>query len=277
MCIQYFIAFPRGVTQDGSARDPALALLDSGSEVNTIYPTFTEKLGFVVRTTIIGAQKINSTTLKTYGKVLAVFSVTDQADRVRFFEKIFLVANISLDVVLRMSFLTLSAVDVNFPKRELQWRSYTIEEVFPTTKRVELVEKKEFAAAALDPRHETFVMDVASLESPSNTQEDDVNPSRRAQIAALVVNEAPISVFTEYSDIANIFSPKLASKLFKHTGINDHTIELVDNWKPPYRPIYSLGIVELKTLKTYIETNLANGFIKPSKSPAGAPIFLIKS
>ena len=30
--------------------------------------------------------------------------------------------------------------------------------------------------------------------------------------------------------------------------------------------------VELETLKTYIETNLANGFIKPSKSLAGTPI-----
>ena len=30
--------------------------------------------------------------------------------------------------------------------------------------------------------------------------------------------------------------------------------------------------MELETLKAYIETNLANGFIKPSKSLAGAPI-----
>ena len=30
--------------------------------------------------------------------------------------------------------------------------------------------------------------------------------------------------------------------------------------------------MELKTLKAYIETNLANGFIRESKSPAGAPI-----
>ena len=30
--------------------------------------------------------------------------------------------------------------------------------------------------------------------------------------------------------------------------------------------------MEVKTLKTYIKTNLANGVIKPFKSPAGAPI-----
>ena len=33
--------------------------------------------------------------------------------------------------------------------------------------------------------------------------------------------------------------------------------------------------MELKTLKTYIETNLANGFIRPLKSPADAPILFV--
>ena len=51
--------------------------------------------------------------------VVAAFSVTDQADQVRFFEKTFLVANVSPDVVLEMPFLTLSSADIDFPKREL--------------------------------------------------------------------------------------------------------------------------------------------------------------
>ena len=36
--------------------------------------------------------------------------------------------------------------------------------------------------------------------------------------------------------------------------------------------MYNLGPVELETLKAYIETNLGNGFIRPSTSLAGAPI-----
>ncbi len=59
-------------------------------------------------------------------------------------------------------------------------------------------------------------------------------------------------------------------------GINNHAIELMDNRQPSYGPIYSLGPVELETLKVYIENNLANGFIKPSKSPTKAPIFFNK-
>ncbi len=37
-----------------------------------------------------------------------------------------------------------------------------------------------------------------------------------------------------------------------------------------------MGLVKLETLKAYIENNLVNGFIKPSKSPVKAPILFDK-
>ena len=55
--------------------------------------------------------------------------------------------------------------------------------------------------------------------------------------------------------------------------MNEYAIKLEEGKQPPFGSIYSLGPVELKMLKTYIETNLANSFIRLSKSPAGAPIF----
>ena len=119
MCIQYLITFPGGVTQDSSTLDLMLALLDLGSEINAMHPVFAERLGLIVQTTNVGTKKIDGTILETYGMIVTVFSVTDQADRVRFFEKIFLIANVSLDVVLKMPFLTLSSADVDFLKREL--------------------------------------------------------------------------------------------------------------------------------------------------------------
>ena len=275
-CILYSIGFLGGVTQDSSALDLVLALCDSGSEVNTMHPVFPKTLGLVVQIINIGAKKIDGTTFKTYGMVVAVFLVTDQASRIRFFEENFLVANVSPDVVFGMLFLTLSGADVNFPKKELWWRSYTIEKVLSTTKRVELVRKKVFAAAILDPGYETFVVHIASLESLSSTQEGDVHPSYRAQIAALVANKASTWIPTEYSDFADVFSPELASELSENTGINNHAIKLVDDWQPSYRPIYSLGPVELETLKIYIMTKLKIGFIRPFKFPAKTPIYFDK-
>ena len=84
-----------------------------------------------------------------------------------------------------------------------------------------------------------------------------------------------ITVLVEYADFANFFSKKLAKVLPERTGINKHTIELEDSKQPSYKLIYSLGLVELETLKTYIKINLANSFIQSLNSPAGAPILFV--
>ena len=75
----------------------------------------------------------------------------------------------------------------------------------------------------------------------------------------MVINKTPNSIFLKYSDFANIFFPELAIALFKYTKINDYAIELIVKQQPLYGPIYSLKLIELKILKTYIKTNLANG------------------
>ena len=137
------------------------------------------------------------------------------------------------------------------------------------------MDKKEFAATALDPESEIFVVHVASLSSDASPSSFPLNvhPSRRPQISGLIAEEAPTKISAKYSDFVDVFSLDLASELSEHSGINNHATELVDGCQqPPYGLIYSLGPVELETLKAYIETNLANGFIRPSKSPAGAPI-----
>lgn len=45
---------------------------------------------------------------------------------------------------------------------------------------------------------------------------------------------------------------------------------------PPFRPIYNLSEVDRKELRLYIEDMLAKGFIRPSKSPAGAGVFFVR-
>ena len=94
-------------------------LIDSGSEVNTIPPTFVKQLGLPIRPKDVGVQKIDGTMLNTYRMVVAAFSMENKANQVRFFEENFLVANVSPEVVFGMPFLTLSAADIDFSSREL--------------------------------------------------------------------------------------------------------------------------------------------------------------
>lgn len=65
-------------------------------------------------------------------------------------------------------------------------------------------------------------------------------------------------------------------KLSKNMGIIKHTIELINGKPPPYRSIYTLNLVKLETLNTYIETYLKTGFIQPFKSLADAPTLFDK-
>ena len=101
-----------------------------------------------------------------------------------------------------------------------------------------------------------------------------IHPARKAQLALLLAKK--VTMPTEYSVFANVFSEKSANVLSERTGANDHSIKLEKRKQPPCRPIYSLGPVELETLKTYIETNLANSFIRTLKSPMGALILFVR-
>ena len=98
----------------------------------------------------------------------------------------------------------------------------------------------------------------------------DAQGQSGAQVGALLFDEAPTEVPAEYSDYSDVFSAENAAELPENTGMNEHAIELEEGKQPPFGPIYSLGPVELETLKTYIETNLANGFIRLFKSPVEA-------
>ena len=181
-------------------------MINSESEVNAIHPTFAKQLSLSIRPTDVGAQKIDGTTLDTHGMVVAAFLVVDKANRVRFFEETFLVANVSSEIVFGMLFLTLSGADVDFLGWELWWKAYTTKKALPTTRRIKLVDKKKFAAVALDPKHETYVVHVASFSSIPLVVSLNVHPFQKLQISSLIAKKAPTKVSIEYLDFADVFS-----------------------------------------------------------------------
>ena len=97
-------------------------------------PDFTCKLGFKILKTNIGAQKINGSALEIFEMVIADFQVKNKANRLRFFQEIFLVANTKFEVILGMPFLKINNAHVSFSKKTLTWKTYTTNETLPTTK-----------------------------------------------------------------------------------------------------------------------------------------------
>ena len=89
-----------------------------------------------------------------------------------------------------------------------------------------------FAAAAFDPKYETYIVHIESVSSNTSSSfsplELDVHSSRRHQVSGLIAKEALTKVPAEYSDFADVISPDLLSELPEHTGINDHAKKLVD-------------------------------------------------
>ena len=51
--------------------------------------------------------------------IVAVFLMINWVNKIKFFEEIFLMANVNLDMVLEMLFLTLNNANVDFLKRKL--------------------------------------------------------------------------------------------------------------------------------------------------------------
>ena len=115
--------------------------------------------------TNVGTQKIDKSSLAIYAIVIAAFKVVDKLGCSWFFQETFLLADINIEVVLGMPFLTFSNADVQFAEKKLTCRTYTTKEALLTTRRIEIIDQKKFAKAALNENVEAFVVHISSLRS----------------------------------------------------------------------------------------------------------------
>ena len=118
------------------------------------------KLGLKVYSTNIKTQKIDGSILKIFEIVLASFLIKDKLKRARFLEKTFLLANLSIKMVLSMLFLTFSNRNIQFAKKELIYRFYTTVKAVPTIKQVKIIDKEKFIKVAINEYVEAFVVHV---------------------------------------------------------------------------------------------------------------------
>lgn len=110
-------------------------MINFGSEINTITLIYVAQFSPTPKPTNVNTQKINNLALKIYEMTTGGFLVEDKLERIRFFKQSFLLADTSLEVILKMPFFLLNYVDVNFKTiiERFTWRSYNTVKVQPTT------------------------------------------------------------------------------------------------------------------------------------------------
>jgi hypothetical protein len=85
---------------------------------------------------------------------------------------------------------------------------------------------------------------------------------------------SPKCVKRVLDEFPNVMLEKLPDELPSRRQV-DHVIEVMLGVAPPAKAPYRMSHEELKKLKVQLEELLAKGYIKPSKSPYGAPVLFV--
>lgn len=124
----------------------------------------------------------------------------------------FLLANNNIKVILKIFFLIFSNVNIQFIKKKLIWKFYTIIKAMLIIKQVKFINKKEFAKVVLDEKVKIFVIYVIFLLTMT------IYLIRKIQIALLLIEK--VIILKKYSDFSKVFFKKNISVLLKIIKLN---------------------------------------------------------
>lgn len=139
-------------------------MIDFNNKVNAITLCFILKLDLLIQKTNVDVSKIDGNSLEIHSMTIARFLLQDVQKTLQFFEITFLLANIIIEVVLKISFLFFCYINVDFADRStktLTWKTCIAVKALATTSRVEFKDKREFAKVLLDKNSKTFDKHVA--------------------------------------------------------------------------------------------------------------------
>lgn len=232
--------------------------LDSCAEVDLVSYDFVKKYKFQqAKLTEPLIYAINRRDTPTYGVWTIPIEATDSRGITRRFTR----ACVAIDrdphltgspVLLSMT--TIHDHDIHIAGRSRQW--------WFESKALEILKPKRFAKAARTHAHAFAVVRLPEEVWLPVDRNDTEEPTDLHHLPP------------EVASFHDFFSSK-NSKILPSSNAYDHAIDLVPGAHVPYGPIYPLSQKELQVLRQYIDENVKNGRIRPSKSPAGAPILFV--
>lgn len=232
--------------------------MDGGAQLNLIDVRLAKEADLKIDPVAnVVAEAANGSAINLYGMTEAQVTITDSRGR----EQVHDVALVVADLPRQQIYLGLPWIDscdptISYLSRRLFFRGvkYT-----GGNKRcpVAIEEAEEFDRTMRNPKVEVYACSVSSVGV--------IGPER--------ANEAQMP--PQYADLADAGSVDDAGGLPDH-GPQDLAIDVKEGEVPPCKPLYNLSAAELEVLRKYIADYLKRGWIRASKSPAGAPILFAK-
>src|SRR5258707_5173921 len=122
---------------------------------------------------------------------------------------------------------------------------------------------------------ETFLLSPSSIQRTPNPFHTSLDQLEAKATSTAQPEDTLSRVPQEYHEFHDVFSGEKANVLAPHWPY-DLKINLEEGMKLFHGPIYSLLPLELTALREFLEENIRNGFICPSKSPWGSPVLFVK-
>src|SRR5260221_13362824 len=145
----------------------------------------------------------------------------------------------------------------------------------PKAMDIQLVSKRTMGRICQEAGSETFLLSPSSVQQMPNLFHTSLDRLAAKAMSTAQPEDTLSRVPQEYHEFRDVFSGEKANALAPHRPYN-LKINLEEGAKPFHRPIYSLSPPELTALREFLEENIWNGFIHPSKSPWGSPVLFVK-
>lgn len=248
--------------------EPMKVLVDGAAQLNLLSAVIAKEQGLeVTPLPEVRLGGVDGGELRSYGYTVADVSITDSRGRTRTHCVCFIVA----DMAKYQMYLGLPWIDeynpkVNLRSRRLLFRGDNARNA-PKFEQVAIESAEEFDRTMRSSTTDVYALIVNFVGSLNQEGTERAHIGHVGPIAG--------SLPSVYKDYAEVASEEDSSQLAEHSS-SDLAIKTLPDAQIPHHPLYSLSTTELQVLRKYVDDMLSKGWIRRSKSPAGAPVLFAK-
>jgi len=232
------------------------AVVDGAAQLNMLSAKLAKEQDLVVEPLPeIIPKSPNGVGYTVYGCTFADVRIVDSRGREQTHQIAFVVADLTgPQLYLGLPWIDRFNPKLNFRTRRMLFRGERSQKASDSAK-IAIEDADEFNRTMKGPA-DIYVCSIAAIQQTENsTDSDQLRP--------------------EYTEFEDVTRAEKSSELAPH-GDQDLAIDLEPGTTPPHQPLYNLSSGELDYLRKYIEESLQKGWIRRSRSSAGAPMLFAK-